>query len=686
MTDITNLIFDNIPLGILIFNSKRQCSYGNKFMYHLFGLNTINNKNINFCQLFKQSIHQDDVNKELNICNNFLFSLQTTESISRLYNKQKSEYRFILIKRIFLKRIEDKLNYIYIFQDIHEKKQLELQLQTQDSQQIISTENDLSMLLNMSHQIRTPLNGIIGMLTLLEDTKLSTNQIDYISMVKECSFTLITIINDILDLSKLQNNKITLNIDSVNIHECVNTVNDIILPKIYEKELKYNFKIDDINYITTDPIRLKQILLNILSNSIKFTNQGNISLHIYSISLDTYIFLKNKYCLDHYTDDNNTNYDKLYIRFDITDTGCGIDQNDYNKLFKCFNKFNKNFMLSDLYDDTGLGLTICKELIKLMNGFIWLDQSTLHKGSTFSFVIPIKNQFIESTKLIEYPINNIIDESVLKDLCVLIIDDNSHNRISLTGIVMKWGMKAYVFSTYEEALIYTQLYKFDIGLIDICMPEMNGITFAEKLREQKNSYNNNIPLIALSSSDNKITNNITHFKEFLLKPIIETDLKTKVVSIINSLQLNKQTSSKHITFLDEYYKNQIKILIVEDNLVNLKLFIKFIEKLGYNNIKTAENGRECLNLFFENDYDIIFMDIKMPIMDGNIALQKILQYVKDNPTKQKPFIISVSAYSEKQDKNKYLELGFNDFISKPISISDLETIFTNYINCCNLYL
>jgi len=701
--DTANLIFDNIPIGILSFNSKHQCSYANKYMYDLFGVNNLTQQNINFCELFKQSIHKDYLKKELDICDNFLLNLKKKESISKIYNKQRSEYHYFLIKRIFIKQIKEHLHYIYIFQDIDEKKRLQLKSQTENAT-LNKNNSDLSLILKMSHQIRTPLNGIIGMLSLLEDTNLSVNQQDYISMVKECSFNLITVINDILDFTKLQNNEIKLNIERVNIQECLNDINDIISPKIYEKGLKYNFNISNEipHYIITDPNRLKQILLNLLINSIKFTNKGSVSLNINLIPLTSYLSLKDQYCLDNYNDNYNYNYnDNIYIRFDIIDTGCGIDHTNYDKLFKSFNQFNYS-ILSQNYDSTGLGLQICKSLLKLMNGFIWLDKSSINEGSTFSFIIPNNNSNIEQKQISNFNDinNNSID--ILKDLNVLILDDNLQNRISLTGMVTKFGMKAYSFSNCEEALCYTKLYNFDIGLIDICMPEMNGINFAIKLKEQKNSFNNNIPLIALSSFD-YIDNN-DYFKTFLLKPIKEKQLQNICINIMSfikkqnnsqsiqnnsqSIQNNSQSISidnykinNHLKIhIDEYYKDQIKILIVEDNQVNLKILIKFIQKLGYNNIITAENGQICLDLFLKNDFDIIFMDIKMPIMDGDIALQKILEYENNNHNKRKPFIVSISAYSQKQDKDKYLLLGFNDYITKPINIIDLETTFNNFFS------
>ena len=168
---------------------------------------------------------------------------------------------------------------------------------------------------------------------------------------------------------------------------------------------------------------------------------------------------------------------------------------------------------------------------------------------------------------------------------------------------------------------------------------------------------------------------------FIGSNLIEELIKIKKYKILSLDNYSSGKTSNHLkTHIDEYYKDEIKILIVEDNLVNLKLITKFIQKLGYNNIITAENGQKCLDLFYKNDFDIIFMDIKMPIMNGDVALKNILDYEQNNPNKLKPFIIAISAYTIKEEKDKYLSLGFNYFITKPINITELDTLFNNYYN------
>lgn len=717
---ISELVLNNLPIGILKFDSEGNCSYVNQLIYSLFNLNDsyYNCTNTNFFNLFQESIHYDDKIKESNICKNFLSSLQTSESTSRVYNKRKDEYRWTIIKRIFLKRLNtNTLSYMYTLEDIHEIKKLEIQVKNQTSKVEESHKEKSSFLTNMSHEIRTPLNGIIGMLTLLEETELSLNQQDYISMVKECSFNLMTIINDILDYSKLEANKITLDIKPMNIRECIESTNDIIISKIYEKSLDYHFTIDSQipNYIYGDSNRIKQILLNLLSNSVKFTEKGDIFINVYLVSYQEYNAhhknkhqnVKNNLILRIEPSDSSSDLqssssdlqiinipliqqnkgkmpaqqgDILYIRFDIIDTGCGIDKEDYNKLFKSFSQIETN-ITTKLHQGTGLGLVISKELTELMNGVLWLDKSSIDNGSTFSFIIPITKCYDEPQQ--KHNENQIPSELILQGMNVLIVDDNLYNRMGLTGMVTKWGMKAYAFSDGEEALYYTNLYKFDLGLIDICMPKMSGLTFAIKLREQSQFNNKNIPLIALSSLGDKVTNNINYFKTHLIKPIKETQLKKVCVDILqhtSPVSFNTTIAKNQNDIIsDEYYKDQISIIVAEDSYVNQKVLVSFLNKLGYLNIQVVENGKQCLDSVLKNHYDIIFLDIRMPIMNGDIVLKKLLEYYAQHPNKDKSYVIAVTAYSLKDDKDKYLNLGFNDYIPKPITIHQLKQSLNNFI-------
>ncbi|NDG32051.1 response regulator, partial [bacterium] len=387
------------------------------------------------------------------------------------------------------------------------------------------------VLAGMSHEIRTPLNGIIGMLTLLEDTKLTPIQHDYLTMIKECAFNLMSIINDILDYSKLEAGKINLENQPLDVQEVVESVNDILVTKICEKSLEYTYTIDpDVKGIYGDAQRLKQILLNLLGNAIRYTESGSVKLHVKKIKYGEFRNLVGTQGTPQGTQGTpqgtrtpRTASDyNLYLRFDVEDTGIGILESDRDKLFKSFMQVH-----SQTLGGTGLGLSITKELVELMNGHVWLDFSKPGCGSRFSFVLPTR-VYIGERKRSEG------DLSVLKDLNVLIVDDNLYNRISLTGMVTKWGMHAYSFSTSEEALHFTQLTKFHIGLIDYCMPKIDGPTFAARLREQK-GVNKNMPLIALSSlGDTYPANTPNLFKAFLMKPFKESHLKSMCTRVLCS--------------------------------------------------------------------------------------------------------------------------------------------------------
>ena len=687
--DIT-LLLDNLPVGIIRFNDKHRCIYANRFVINLLGLD-ISRQDENISEIYLNAIHKDDKKLENDICLQFRNTRKECNSTFRILNKKTNEYRWMLNKRNVIYLHDNTISYVFTLQDVNENKLLEIQLRNQTLRAEEAYNHKSIFLANMSHEIRTPLNGVIGMLTLLEDTKLSNDQEDYISMIKECSYNLMTIINDILDYSKLEVGKISLDMRSMNLRECLESTNDIIVSKLYEKSLEYTYDIDNQlpEKIYGDQNRLKQVLLNLLNNSIKFTDRGNIILHIKKIENDEYEHLKQtysqssnpKYPFENVSDYEDICLDNIYLRFDIIDTGCGIDKTDNDKLFKSFSQID-NQVTSKIYQGTGLGLAISKELVELMGGFIWLDSSEIYIGSKFSFIIPtLECKNIETEN---------ISDIVLHNANVLIVDDNIHNRISLSAMVTKWGMKPYVFSNGEEALYFTKLMKFDIGLIDVCMPKMDGQSFANKLREQIDFTNKDLPLIAVSSLGDKLNSKSKHFKTHIIKPIKESKLKKICIDLLQKRQIKHiekdQDQFQKIIPIDKYIdqnnflelKSNVRIMLAEDVYINQKVVISFLNKLGYDNVQVVDNGQQCLDVAKNNNFDVILLDIRMPLMNGDVVLQELHKhYNKIN--QPKPYMVAVTAYCLREDKQKYLNMGFDYYIPKPITINDLKKCLDNFV-------
>lgn len=687
--DIT-LLLDNLPVGIIRFNDKHRCIYANRFVINLLGLD-ISRQDENISEIYLNAIHKDDRKLENDICLQFRNTHKECNSTFRILNKKTNEYRWMLNKRNVIYLHDNTISYVFTLQDVNENKLLEIQLRNQTLRAEEAYNHKSIFLANMSHEIRTPLNGVIGMLTLLEDTKLSNDQEDYISMIKECSYNLMTIINDILDYSKLEVGKISLDMRSMNLRECLESTNDIIVSKLYEKSLEYTYDIDNQlpEKIYGDQNRLKQVLLNLLNNSIKFTDRGNIILHIKKIENVEYEYLKQtysqssnpKYPFENVSDYEDICLDNIYLRFDIIDTGCGIDKTDNDKLFKSFSQID-NQVTSKIYQGTGLGLAISKELVELMGGFIWLDSSEIYIGSKFSFIIPtLECKNIETEN---------ISDNVLHNANVLIVDDNIHNRLSLSAMVTKWNMKPYVFSNGEEALYFTKLMKFDIGLIDVCMPKMDGQSFANKLREQIDFANKDLPLIAVSSLGDKLNSKSKHFKTHIIKPIKESKLKKICIDLLQKRQIKHiekdQDQYQKIIPIDKYIdqnnflelKSNVRIMLAEDVYINQKVVISFLNKLGYDNVQVVDNGQQCLDVAKNNNFDVILLDIRMPLMNGDVVLQELHKhYNKIN--QPKPYIVAVTAYCLREDKQKYLNMGFDYYIPKPITINDLKKCLDNFV-------
>lgn len=630
----------NIDLGILELNKKMQYVYKNKYIENNFVFFN-NNNNLND---FNDYIHIDDIK---------IFNLFLIKNNKELKNDIRIKTKDNIYEWFSIKRNCEK-SYIYIFENINKCKLLEYKYQELKSINENIYNHKSLFLSNINHELRTPMNGIIGMLTLLEDTILNNEQKDYIEMMRECSVSLMSIINDILDYSKLEAGKVILNNECTNLRDCIESTNDIILSKIHEKNLEYNYNINnDINFkIKCDSARIKQVLLNLLSNAIKFTDNGSIFLDI--------ILLK----------DN-------FIKFSIIDTGCGIENIDKKRLFKSFSQLETQSN-TKLYKGTGLGLAISKELVILMGGNIWIENSIINKGSTFSFTIKYD--------ICEDDIDD-FDKNVdiLRGKSVFILDDKRENRISCANTLQKLGMIVTTYSDPTEALYFLKTKTFDIAICDCVMPYMSGDKFAHNLKELLSKANRKqIPLISCSSLGEDYINNEL-FKGHLIKPIKENKLKRIMVDIFLSHQY-KFNNVQQITLQSHpINKQDIRILLVEDVLINQKVVISFLNKMGFKNIDVVDDGIKCLEKLCIKKYDIILLDIRMPTMDGISVIKYIIEYYM-SPSKSfkykllnnhKPYIIAVTAYCLKEDKDKYLEMGFNDYIPKPININDL-------VKCINI--